>query len=268
MKSPIRWIKRRCELFKHSLRRMDVEHEFGAACGYPVKLVAAPTKGGYDEIYYALNQRKRFAVVRINSPYKTQNDPVSLRDPGIPLDANGRLEHEWNVYHKLTKEHIAPRPLWKSDHAIACSWINWQRASIWLTKYRRDFWSIAERIFPAVAKMHQCGVTHLDLNLGNILVEPNGPGVIIIDFEFGPADWVSKDQQKAFDYLRLLDDCVKPRRGGRQLLADLDRMEDILNRCVDKSCRHTDLTFVFAKLKRLTTRPQLCETLRKIFQNL
>ena len=268
MRSPLRWLKRQRELSKHSQSRSEIERLFGDACGYPIKLVPASTKGGYDEIYYALKDGKQFAVVRVNSVFKIQNDPIGPQDPGIPLNQAGRLKLEWNAYKKLAPKGLSPKPLWQHHNAIACSWIDWQRASVYLTKHRNNFWQVAERIFPLVSHMHNCGVTHLDLNLGNILIDPKGEGAIVIDFEFGPVEWVSNDQQKAFDYLRLLDDCLKPRRGGKKLLADTDRMIKILDANVDSSCRNADLDFIFSKLKRISSNPDFYMKLKKIFINI
>ncbi len=80
-------------------------------------------------------------------------------------------------------------------------------------------------------------MVHLDLNLGNLLADPQGWGISIIDFEFGPVDWVTLPQQMAFDYLRLIDDALKPRRGGRSLLAEPQRLASLLESCVAPSAR-------------------------------
>ena len=155
---------------------------FGAACGHPVRLVPASTKGGYDEIYYALRAAdgdtrgrptERFAVVRINSPFKVVDDPIHPYDPGVPLDARGRLEREWNAYHALGPARLSPAGLWRSDTAIACSWLPADRVSRYLVQHRERVWDIADAAFALVHQMHALDVVHLDLNTGNLLIEPD-----------------------------------------------------------------------------------------------
>jgi len=283
MRSFKRWLRRRRELDQQSPRRLEIESELAIFFGFPTFLTPAETKGGYDEIYYAyknshgtqgrskkenLRAGDRFAVVRVNSPFKQQNDPIGPQDPGVPLEAKERLTREWNAYNLMAPLHLSPEPLWKTSDAIACSWFDWQRASQRLINHRSEFWSVMERIFPAIQKMHQCGVTHLDLNLGNILLEPEGTGVLIIDFEFGPVDWVDQSQQQAFDYLRVIDDCIKTRRGGNYLLANPERMKLILDQLVDTETRRADLAFIYGKLQRLKEQTALREKLKIIFSNL
>ncbi|WP_437229616.1 lipopolysaccharide kinase InaA family protein [Planctomicrobium sp. SH661] len=268
MRSPLRWLRRRLELMRQAPRRREVEQEFASACGHPVKLVNAAAKGGYDEIYYALNAGKRFAVVRINSPFKSQIDPIGPLDPGVPLDAPARLEREWQAYELLFPLGLSPRPLWRTHDAIACSWIEWDRVSQRLIRNRQEFWPMMEKVLPAIRRMHDAGVTHLDLNLGNMLAQPGGPGIAFIDFEFGPVPWVNSAQQRAFDYLRLIDDCIKKRRGGQLMLADIPRLVQLLKTHVDLEARQAQVQFTRQKLTRLDGNEELCRQLRRVFEHL
>lgn len=245
-----------------------MEQALGKFSSADVDLVPASTKGGYDEIYYARQNGKRFAVVRINSPYKKQNDPIGPLDPSIPLTPAERLNREWNAYNKLAPLGISPEPLWRTDNAIACTWLNWIRASTWLTRNRSDFWTVISQILPTVARMHHADVTHLDLNLGNLLLDTKGSGVAVIDFEFGPVEWVDTSQQQAFDFLRLIDDCIKPRRGGKKMLSNIPCLIKILDDTVSRTARDASLDFVYGKLQRLQGEKELCAALRKIFRNL
>ena len=268
MRSPLRWAKRQFELTKHLPRRRAIESELGRFCGHAVKLVPAATKGGYDEIYSAFSDSKRFAVVRVNSPFKRIDDPIGPNDPGVPLESCERLDREWSAYEKLAPSGMSPNPIWRTDGAIACSWIDLERASQILTQSPDLFWKLIERILPAINQMHASGVTHLDLNLGNILTDRDGHRVVFIDFEFGPVPWVDLAQQMAFDYLRLIDDCTKRRRGGKHLLSDVDRLIGVLDKCVDERARTVDMRFSLDKLKRLSDQHDLCVQLRRIFRGL
>ncbi len=113
--------------------------------------------------------------------------------------------------------------------------------------------------------MHDQGVVHLDLNLGNLLLNPDGKGVAFIDFEFGPVDWVSNEQQMAFDYLRLITDCTKRRRGGELLLADSERLIQLLDQHVESEARLANMSFSLMQLHRLTEHPELQKSLSSIF---
>ncbi len=268
MRSPLRWARRRLELSRIAPRRRAIEAELSTAWNHQVTLRPAATKGGYDEIYYANQDGKRTAVVRVNSPYKRQNDPIGRYDPSVPLDALERLDREWDAYSKLCPKNLSPRPIWRTHDAIACTWLNWERASHRLTQNRQQFWNVLDRIIPAIGAMHDAKVTHLDLNLGNLLLDPIGEGIAIIDFEFGPVDWVDLDQQVAVDYLRIIDDCTKPRRGGRIMLHEPGRLVKMLDAHVPAGARNADMKFSHHKLQRLRQQPGFCDALRTVFSGL
>ena len=116
--------------------------------------------------------------------------------------------------------------------------------------------------------MHDFGIAHLDLNSGNLLVEELGPGILIIDFEFGPATWVAWEQQMAFDYLRLLDDFLRPRRGGQALMNESGRMIAILEGVVPKAVGEAPMRFSLAKLQRLAAEELFRKRLIEVFPGL
>lgn len=264
----IRWLKRR---YEHSLlapRRKELARELTEAWGRDIQLIPASTSESYDEIHYALHKNERIAVVRVNSPFRKSPSLAIAQHAGFPLGPKERLELEWNSYSKLAPQQMSPEPLWRTDDAIACSWLPWDRASVVLVRHRDAFWNVVERVLPAIRKMHDCGITHLDMNLGNLLLDPNLEQVAIIDFEFGPASWITHEQQKGFDYLRLVTDCTKRRRGGKFLAADPDRMVRLLDNLVDEETRHADLRFAVNQLHRLDSNTGLQEKLLKIFPRL
>lgn len=268
MRSPLRWFRRRSEFTLQTARRLELEAEFSRFLGKPVYLVPASAKGGYDQIYHAMENGHHFAVVRVNSPHKTQKDPVLPEDPAVPLRDTERLDLEWNAYTKLFPLGLSPEPIWRTKDAIACSWVRWRRASRMLVKRREMAWPILERALDAIRRMHAAGVIHLDLNTGNFLVQKTGPGISIIDFEFGPRPWLNEQQQMAFDYLLLINDFVKPRRGGTVILADLDRLYEVLERTVPAQVRAADLGFSLKRLKRMAAEPTLRDMLERVFPRL
>lgn len=268
MRSPLRWLKRRIELLRVSERRRELCEQLSKEFDQELKLVPASTKGGYDEIYYARSSADIIAVVRVNSPYKTISDPIGPKDPGIPLAPLDRIEREWEAYSKLSTEGLSPTPLWRIEDAMACSWLPWDRLSRVLTSTPAQLWPVLELTLPTIAHMHRLGVAHLDLNLGNLLIDANREKVAVIDFEFGPVPWVTLPQQMAFDYLRLLDDCCKPRRGGKHLLANPENLLPLLKELVPTEIAEAPMAFAFEKLQRLASSPSLRSTLEQVFPKL
>ena len=268
MALPIRWLKRRYQQSRLSPRRRELESQLTQAWDRPIQLVAASTSESYDEIYYALDKTERVAVVRVNSPYRKKPDLVIADHAGYPLAAQERLNLEWDTYSKLNPLGLSPEPLWRTTDAIACSWLHWPRVSQHLIQNRSDFWNVLERILPTIQSMHNQGITHLDMNLGNLLVDPNSDRVAVIDFEFGPAKWITPAQQRGLDYIRLITDCSKRRRGGGLLEADLPRMVQLLDGFVDKETRAAEVAFSTVQLPRLRTNERLRSHLGEIFPNL
>jgi hypothetical protein len=268
MRSPFRWFRRRAEYALMGERTNVLESEFSLHLGRKCRFVPAAAKGGYDMIFYVLDGSRRIAVARVNNPDKSNNDPIGELDPGVPLGSEDRLQREWMAYRKLHPLGLSPQPMWRSDDCIVCAWLPWKRASEILVKRREFVWEIIGRSFHAIRRMHDADVVHLDLNTGNLLVEENGPGLAIIDFEFGPVDWVTPEQQMAFDYLRLIDDFVKPRRGGRVMLENVGKLTGMLDENVSPEIRNAAMGFSFAKLHRLGNERDLCSALRAVFHRL
>ncbi len=268
MRSPMRWFRRYAELRRLAPRRRTLEADLTALWGAPCTLIPASTKGGYDQIYYAVGGGVRRAVVRVNNPYKTQHDPIGPRDPGVPLGSAARLAREWDAYSRLFPRGLSPQPLWRTEDAITCAWLDGQRASDVLASQHARVWTVGAAVLQATRRMHDAGVVHLDLNLGNFLL--CGPDAVpaVIDFEFGPVDWVTPDQQMAFDYLRVIDDLLRPRRGGRVLLTDPGRLVSILRDTVPVPVRAAAMGFAFDKLRHLARQPALCNGLTAVFRNL
>ena len=268
MRSPLRWLARRKEIRQLSKRSSELEAELSSFLGEPARLRPAKSKGGYDEIYKVYRGNICTALLRVNSPYRAQKDPIGELEPILPLDGPRRLALEWSAYEKLYSAGLSPKPLWRACDAIACDYLPWDRASRHLINNRADFWNVIERIIPAIAQMHQLGVTHLDLNLGNILLEPNGSGVSLIDFEFGPKEWATLPQQQAFDYLRIINDCTRRRRGGEYMLRDTPRLAKLLAAHVPDDVRGADIRFALIPLSRLNLNADLSQALGTVFNDL
>ncbi len=269
IRSPRHWKRRRSELASLEPRRLEIERELSNHCEHPVRLVSVQARRSYDEVFFALKNGERFGVVRVNSPVKSDPEqPTGTDHLVVPLLSTERLDREWNAYSQLAPLGLSPQPLWRCADAIACEWLHWPRMSESIIRDRDQFWPLMECILPAVHRMHHGGVTHLDLNPGNVLIEPGTQKVAFIDFEFGPVNWISLPQQRAYDYLRLSAECLRRRRGGPQLLSDTDRLIRLLNDVVDEDARHAELTLSDERLHRLADQSELCQKLRAVFTRL
>lgn len=268
----LRWGKARQrarELAAHAPRRAELENLIASGLGLPhVRLVPAPSKGGYDEIYFAESPSKRFGVLRANSAHKVNTDPVSASDPGLPLAARARIDAEWNSYSLLHPLGLAPEPLWRAEDASLCAWVEGQRLSRCLARRRDLVWDLLERVFESVKVMHGAGVVHQDLNLGNVLLTAPDQNVVFLDFEFGPSDWMTRGQQETFDYLRLVDNALKPRRGGRLLASDPSRLVRLLDDAVSDEAKGCDTRPLVEWLPRLRDAAELRRAMSSVFTQL
>jgi hypothetical protein len=269
IRSPRHWKRRRSELASLEPRRQEIERELSEHCGHSVRLVSVQAQRSYDEVFFALRDGERFGVVRVNSPVKSDPEqPTGTDHLVVPLLSTARLDREWNAYSQLAPLGLSPQPLWRCADAIACEWLHWPRMSESIIRDRHQFWPLLACILPAVRRMHDGGVVHLDLNPGNLLIESQTQNVAFIDFEFGPVDWISVPQQRAYDYLRLIAECLRRRRGGPQLLSDADQLIRLLDEVVDADTRQAEIALSDERLHRLAAQPALCQKLRTVFTQL
>ncbi len=248
---------------------LQVQESFSNYLNKSIQLKPAPGKSGADLIYFARDHRRmKFAVIRIENTGKaTCNLPLkwNFREQ---LSLQGRIDKEWNAYATMSPHGLSPSPLWKNEKAMACSFIEAQRASRRLINVKDEFWDIAESIFLAIQKMHECNITHMDLNLGNILIQPQSQNVYIIDFEFIAAAWLSPGQQRACDYLFLLNDFVRKRRGGKIMLKDPVRIANLLNIIIREEDKNEALGAITKQLNQLREQTDLLKALTIVFPNI
>lgn len=239
----------------------------------PVYLKPGFGKRGQDEIYRALNDSKVVAMVRVEnkSPLVSTSPPKWTPpkwDFRVRLDFHKRIEKEWNAYSVLSKKHLSPSTIWRNEIATACTYVDGKRASRQFVRVKKEFWELTDMIFEAVKQMHDCNIIHLDLNLGNILITKQTNNIAIIDFEFGPADWLSIAQQRACDYLCLLNEFSRKRRGGKIMLSNPDRMAQILGKYVRNEDKQVRLGSIIPQFKYLSPQHQLRQSLKVVFPNL
>ncbi|MGA1013858.1 MAG: lipopolysaccharide kinase InaA family protein [Limisphaerales bacterium] len=265
---PLKWLRRSWERYQQAPRKNQLSQELAEHFKCAIALKPASTKGGYDQIYLAQSGKEIVAVVRVNNPHKVSTDPIGPEDPAIPLGNEERLNREWQAYETLSPHGLSPRPLWRCQDAIACSWLDWKRLSTQMTNPRLDPIAIQMSLFSSIRRMHDLGITHLDLNLGNFLIRPGATQLAVIDFEFGPVNGIDSGQQMAFDYLKIIQDSLRPRRGYGRLMPSLNDWMNLITQHIHPSASQASLPFVPRVLPRLYDHPEIVKSLRAIFSRL
>ena len=235
---------------------------------HPVRLKPGLGKAGRDQIYSVRYRRRTIAVVRVQNTGKLVQNGHRKWNFRVRASMQERIERECDAYEKLSSIGLSPRPLWRNDIACACSWVDAERAARHLVYARHNFWELVDTIFDAVRKMHDLGITHLDLNLGNILINRKTNIISFIDFEFAPESWVTDSQQRVCDYFILLNEFCRKRRGGKVMLADPERMAHLLGQYLRDEDRDAYLGSILPQFDRLFQSEALCYALKNVFSNL
>lgn len=249
-------------------RISEVASEMSQSLGHKVELVPARSKGGFDKIFHAKQGGRAFAVVRMNDPNKHAEEQPNQQGPRVALSAEARLNREWEAYTTLSPIGLSPKPLWRNPYAIACTLSPFKRVSRVLVRQRNLCPPISQSVFKTVAKMHATGVYHLDLNLGNLLIDAQQQEVMVIDFEYDALPWLATEQAMAFDYLKLIEDLLRPRRGGKYFLANLPTLTQTLDACIPSAVRQAELGFCRAYLTRIYREKSILSILNQLFPNL
>ncbi len=269
MRSVKRFFRRRAELSSNEERRRSVQEDLQRHYAFPVRVVPAQTKGGFDEIYYVNRGREHIGVARVNSETRESNKKPILKDSVIvSLSAHERLRLEWNAYSVLYKQGLSPKPIWRNEIAIVCEWLPWERVSRRVIRDRASFWGIAEKVFHVTQQMHSCGIQHMDLNLGNLMINKEGTEIKVIDFEYGAARGMTKGQQRMYDYLRLINDFTRRRRGGKIVLSDPERFVSIVESFIVPDDINVCCGVLIENLKGIRKHKSLRRSLSIILPNL
>lgn len=200
------------------LRRLSAR--IGAEYGTPVRLPRVRTGTGQDWIYHVCTLGRTIGVVRCNNPFAVPRGLPLYPHTHALLPAE-RIIREWQVYSLLGPLGLTPRPLWRCDDALMCSFTEWPRLSEVLRSnvaiWRADtLTELLKTVFIAVQRMHAQGVVHLDLSPKNVLVNTEPPDCRIIDFEYAPSDAQPLEVHQAYDFLRLTSRLIELSRNLHQ----------------------------------------------------
>ena len=261
MSSPRRYLRGWWNHHRMKEAIASAEWQLGLALKNSVRLVPARWKGGYDCIYRARSRRRpgqTLASVRLNCPWQ-DCPPDEPALPRRPLPGANRITREATAYRVLSAYQLAPRLLVQSANFLANEWIPAARLSDVLRNDESEIWNALPVVLSAVRAMHGLGITHMDLNCGNILVDLKSGVVRLIDFEYTPVGVIDRKQREAFDVLRLIHNVMKPRRGQTEILRQPQRFVELIESRLPSGCgplyrEYGDLWF---------SRIQLCEDVRQ-----
>jgi len=224
--------------------RVKLQEELSSFLKQPCQLISAAGKGGYDRLFYVETKGQRMAMMRVKNNQAGEAAPSSAEALRRTLTPDERLDYEWAAYTALSQKHLSPQPLWRTQEAIVASYHPFPRASEMLKSDEQLVWTLFPHLFALVRGMHATQVVHMDLNLGNILVSPYSHEMMVIDFEYAPVSALSFEQACLCDYCRLLNDLLRPRRGGRALQKDFNRFTEVLRRALPQGITRENLACI------------------------
>lgn len=261
-------------------RVSEIERELSGHLRQPVALEPVAAKGGADSVFLARTAGLRGvrAVVRVTNPHRRVVQPAADRAWRVLLPGPARIDAEWIAYRRLAAGGLSPEPLWRTHDASACAHVAGVRVSRRLVRRRGLVWRYLDETLTLAAAAHRRGVTHLDLNLGNIIDGRVGAGrrprhadagtLKLIDFEYGPPDGMSSATQRQLDVLTLLDEFARKRRGGRRLARDPGRFSAAVERGVPAAVRASDSGLRLDRFRHLSRSPRLHACVVRAFPRL
>ena len=260
MRAVTRWLRRARAEHRLRNRRHELRQALEADLGYRCQLIAAGARGR-DSVYYVQRNGETVACMRVVNPH-LKRKPLAANMPFQVLDDSDRLQREWQCYQRGAATRLTPRPLWRAPDAIACEYVPGERLMYGLLAEPNRFWSFICAGTRAVARLHELGITHMDVSLANLIQTPDDEHVFI-DFEYGPAPGLNPAQQRAYDHLRLVESTIK------FLPATLDGYGEewiqTLIQLLDDECRDCSLAPLRPALERLLSHPHLAPALAQVF---
>jgi len=254
------WARWRMAELRIGRRRAAVVAALEDQLGRPCRLRPAGAVG-QDSVYTVGDESGDFACLRLVNPYLTRGR-VSADMPFRVLSGPERIEREWHAYSEGAAHGLTPRPLWRAEDALACAFVPGERLARRISEHPERFWDSLEAATAALARLHGLGLTHMDASLANLIATPAGE-LVFVDFEYGPADGLSPEQQRALDHLRLVETslALQPGDPGDRWPAWLER----LDRCTDEATRACELAPLEPALRATLAHDVLGPALRARF---
>jgi hypothetical protein len=204
-----RWF-RRWRAWRAARPRLEVDFRptLERALGGPVTWRYAGGRGR-DVVCLIQREGRAAGYLRIADPLSGPSAPAAAGLPFVSLSAGEKIDREWLAYERGARLGLTPRPLWRGEGAMLSAYVD---AHSLADEAERDGCSrlaLAAEALPGIARLHAAGVAHMDMSLSNILRRTASGGLVFVDFEYGPAQGLTFEQQCLYDYLRLFESVWK-----------------------------------------------------------
>ncbi|MBL8815385.1 MAG: hypothetical protein JNL58_05100 [Planctomyces sp.] len=180
--------------------------------------------------------------------------------PRILLNPAAGIERESRVYQSLAHHGLTPRLLFADTCCLVNEYVDAERLSDVLRRDPEQIWLWLPKVLDAISAMHRFNEHHLDLNCGNILVQPTSGLVRFVDFEYEVSPEIELPQSQSFDYVRFLHGVLKRRRGEKAIQRDPTRFLQVCRTHIPSEIRRRAMTFPAAVLGRTLRYSTIFET--------
>ncbi|RKZ49217.1 MAG: hypothetical protein DRQ48_01300 [Gammaproteobacteria bacterium] len=261
MRALKRWVRYQYAEHKITQRRNSIRDQLVEVLGEKISFHLSGNRG-QDSIYIIHCDNVPKAVLRLVNPYRKAKETDTAM-PYMPLAANERLSREWDAYQRGAEKGLTPRVLWRCDDAILCEYLPYDNLHNKLLKHPDDFWKFIILASQRLGELHDVGITHMDASLANILTNNSLNHLLFVDFEYGPNKGLDIWQQRAYDYLRLLESSIKfmPLNKNTENKAWLE----LLLKLTDHETKQADLIPLLPALTRLRANSCLWLAVQQIF---
>ncbi|MFH1158642.1 MAG: hypothetical protein V1721_07165 [Pseudomonadota bacterium] len=218
---------------------------------------------GTDNIYFVSHAGKTLGVLRLAAPDGHRKTPPSGRPYAI-MTAEKRIDYEWEMYTKGAAHTLTPKPLWRAHDALLCEHLPCKKLQNALIKDPGEAWNILCRAARAVRKLHEAGITHMDVCLQNMLEDAEG-NIYFIDFEYAPAPHIPPPAQRVYDHLRLVEAAWKFIPPDKK--SGFGGWLDYFSGCMDDDMHRVDLSLLERDLSRMLGAKEPGTRIRRLFTN-
>ena len=218
---------------------------------------------GRDVVCLVARDGRPVGVLRVTLPGAKLLIPPTAGLPFVSLPAATKIEREWFAYTAGFEQGLTPQPLWRDGCSMLCAYVDAQPLKRMADEGEASPLALATAALPHIARLHAAGLTHMDMSLSNILYDRSQQRHFFVDFEYGPAEGLTVEQQCLYDYLRLLESIWKFLSPAERAAA-AGTWGQAFQACASVSVRAAELAPLRPALGRILAAPEL----RSLFDGL